>query len=116
MQIRSLFSNWSAQKRQGNLKAPEDYGNVVHSMTVMDDNNEIDAELYNNDLAEIVTECMKWKVNEWVTIVYQNGWYPGSITKVSDHTITVNVMHCTMIGKNCFKKKDEIPYIYSILI
>ena len=39
----------------------------------------------------------------------------GSINKVSDHTIIVNVMHCMMIGKNCFKwskKKDERPHIY----
>ena len=44
-QIRSLFSNWSAQKRLRNLKAPEDYANIVHSMAVLDDNNEIDRAL-----------------------------------------------------------------------
>ena len=79
------------------------------------DVEETDEEEYHNNLVELVAECMKWKENEYVAVVYQNQWYPGCITKVNGHTVEVNVMHRMMTGKNNFKwpkSKDEIPYLY----
>ena len=63
----------------------------------------------------IITTC----AHEWVALVYENQWYPGSITRVNEDTVKVNAMYCTMMGKNNFKwptRKDEISYQHNDIV
>ena len=125
-QIRSLFSTFSKQLREGTLKAPEqgkkdhdDYGEKEHIDEVdeVDEENENEYQLtiHKNVLA-VVTDLAEWEIGDYVAACYNDKWYPGQVTVLNDDgSVTVNCMRYVdqYFSANKFvwpSQKDEKKY------
>ena len=99
-QIRSLFSRWSKQYREGSLKEPaENTSNVdvdLQENEQESDGEEINEEEYEDELEEVLENQMSnvlndlsWKEDEWVAVRYGYQWFPGVVCEVFSFTVVV---------------------------
>ena len=124
-QIRSLFSRWSKQYREGTLKNPTQLQHIGVTGDADDDGdgdeeNDSDGEgndhcvEYEDDLHELATDVINpWQIDDWVAISFNGVWYPGVVTKFDDEGTWVDCLRPVVAGKNCFRwpnKRDHIPY------
>ena len=79
-QIRSLFSRWSKQYRQGTLQEPSD--NIIDEVV---GSKEEEEEIIKENIAEQIENVVdEFNLNpdDWVVIKYGDEWFPGIILKV----------------------------------
>ena len=116
-QIRSLFSRWSKQLRQGTLIAPTSSNDEMNVDCNGNECKELDedgdAEQYQTELHHLAKVSVVWFKGEWLVILYENEWYPGVIVEVTGTGTVVDCMKNVSIGKNCFRwhtPKDIMTY------
>ena len=119
-QIRSLFSRWSKQYREGTLVQPtaEDTqpDSADQNLNVNPEDFDVDdgAEQYQENLRDLaLTIINPWQIDDWVAVSFNGAFYPGVVTKIDDEGTWVDCMKPVVPGKNCFRwpnKKDNIPY------
>ena len=108
-QIRSLYSRWSKQYREGTLQKP-----TADNVNDVQDEEDDLAEVYEEDLHQIASEVANpWQIDDWVVVSFQGALYPGVVTKIDEQGTWVDCIEPAIPGKNCYrwpKKKDNIPY------
>ena len=123
-QIRSLFSRWSRQQKEGKLVAPSEDDDHLENDDSLDEEEDPDFEAaeYMNDLMEATCSAVpQWKMNDWVAVVYDKNWYPGEITDLQENHVVVNCMrHSSEYKPNYFcwptGKADVLEYFYSDIL
>ena len=109
-QIKSLFSTFSRQKRDGTLTAPVkpkttetqrqenvtiDEDEVEYEDERIGEEDETDESVHISDLRDEVDEILHnlndWKINDFVAVRWQQAWYPGKILEMNE-TYLVSLM------------------------
>ena len=111
-QIRSLFSRWCKQFREGTLQAPKKITSTNDVSDAEDEDvddcaeDDDDAVRYQNELTRIVQNaCPQWNVKDWVVINYDNEMFPGEIISIEDDdSVVVDCMKECFAGRNCFRR------------
>ena len=100
-QIRTLFSTFSRQLREGTLKPPTEKGKdrgdegdneetqpVVEEVNIDEVTIDEDDNIYYVDLSKEVQEVMSlvsdWDIDDYVAVRYESLWYPGKIIGVNE--------------------------------
>ena len=77
-QIRSLFSKWSKQLKDGTLSELADEELEIET------NEEDTSVQYQDELHELATELsVVWSKDDWLVVLYEDQWYPGVVLEVS---------------------------------
>ena len=77
--IRSLFSKWSKQLRDGTLSEPADEELEIEELVIEEDTNV----KYPDELHELATELsVVWSKDDWLVVLYEDQWYPGVVLEV----------------------------------
>ena len=95
-QIRSLFSRWAKEHKNGKLTEPREADTSDNDVEEINRSKPDDAE-YAMDLAEEVNEVLanicNYEVNDWIAIKYLSNWHPGQITKImSNGRVEIKLM------------------------
>ena len=115
-QVKSLFSRYARQKRDGSLKEPKDsaesLGTVDESQDDLnyDDGALLELEELKNTLVKEVC-AVGPNCDDWVLVRYENSIFLGSIVEIKDDEYKVTCMH--EAGINSFKwpsRKDVCWY------
>ena len=76
-QIRSLYSRWSKQYREGTLIKPTATSPAANDDQEIDDIDDDCAKLYQSDLHDLASEVVNpWQVDDWLAVSFKGVMYP----------------------------------------